>query len=70
MITFSLVGAVSLLIIFAKWQARKTEEKRKEINRKSRKGRPEKLTTYEGQFTYVLDIQKNKQIWGLLTLNC
>ncbi|PIK44178.1 dual oxidase 1 precursor [Apostichopus japonicus] len=46
---FSVVGAVSLLIIFAKWQARKTEEKRKEINRKSRKGRPEKLTTYEAQ---------------------
>lgn len=47
-LSVNLSGSIALLIIFAKWQASVTEEKRKEINRKSRKGRPEKLKTYEG----------------------
>lgn len=46
--SFLLAGSISALIFFAKWQSKETEKKRKEINRKSRKGRPEKLKTFEG----------------------
>lgn len=45
----SVVGSISALIFFAKWQSKETEKKRKEINRKSRKGRPEKLKTFEAE---------------------